>query len=159
MKSAQGFTLIELLITITITTTLATFGFNAYSSAQRRQAIKSATTEITSILDSTHKLALVGTRPSDCLGPFQGYQLAFTADSNIITTTPLCETVDGATTTHTINNIAFSATQSFSYRPLVGGVDLGGATTLDLEYLDTNSQTHQIIIDKSGTYEYEGIIE
>jgi len=140
MKSAQGFTLIELLITITITTTLATFGFNAYSSAQR-------------------KLALVGTRPSDCLGPFQGYQLAFTADSNIITTTPLCETVDGATTTHTINNIAFSATQSFSYRPLVGGVDLGGATTLDLEYLDTNSQTHQIIIDKSGTYEYEGIIE
>lgn len=158
-KSARGFTLIELLITITIATTLATFGFSAYSKAQRKQLIITATTNITSLLDSTRKLSLVGTRPLTCTGAFLGYQLASTISENTLSITPLCTTTSGDTVVHTIDNITFASSESVIYRPLVGGVDLAGSTTLNLEYLDDNAATHRIVISESGNYHYEGIVE
>lgn len=158
LSQSNGFTLIELLISITMISVLVTFGFSAYSKSQQRQIVKTATDSLISILESTHKRALIGNRPSDCTGPFQGYQVVTIISTGNLEITPLCDTPD-MTITETVPNLTFTSSQSFVYKPLTGGLDLGGSTTLDLDYQSTDNLTHRLTLSSAGNMDNIGVVQ
>jgi len=157
MSYRAGYTLIELLIITTITGILVTFGTSAYSSAQKRQTVKAVSDALLTSLERTQKLSLVGDK--DCSGEFTGYQVAYSSGGNTLTTTAICTGNSGANQVDTINNATFASSGTITFRPLGAGVNLGGATSRNLDFsVNNDSSTYRISVNESGTIHYVGKI-
>lgn len=158
-STRPGYTLIELLISISIMTLLVVSGTSAYYRSQQRHATRAETDELISILENTQKQANIGTRSNSCTGEFLGYQVVITTDSSSINITPRCQIASDPTTTTTFSYLTFSSDYSLTFLPLAYGINLGPNTSsLNLEYSDNLSNTHQILLNKSGSIEYLGTI-
>lgn len=154
----QGFTLIELLVSIALISILVTAGITAYTRAQQRQVVRASINNLSNTLDEYHQKALVGTRPTNCVGTFRGYRITTAAGSGQLTATPLCQDGNGTPSVETINHLSFSANYSFTFLPLNAGISLGGAS-LNLDYQDDLGGTQRFVLTKSGTIEYQGEVE
>lgn len=152
----NGFTLIELLVAITIISLLVTFGLTAYTKGQQRQLIRGAADSLTNTLERIHQQALVGYRPADCGGAFEGYSVQTYQDTNQLIATSLCLTNDGTPDTYELEHLTFVSDQAFIFLPLTAGIDLGGANTINLDYLDILGNTHRFRLSAGGIIEYLG---
>lgn len=154
-----GFTLIELMVSVTLISLLVSFGISAYTKSQQRQVIRTATAQLADSLDSLHQQALIGKRPDTCTGAFQGYLVETDPNTNQFTATAQCALTNSAEETITINNLTFVNNDIFTFAPLTGGIDMGGATNLNLDYLDVEGTTHRFILSRGGSIEYLGALE
>lgn len=154
-----GFTLIELLVTISLSSIMVVAGISAYSKGEQRQLARTATNTLLGVLESTHQNSLVGNRPPDCLGTFQGYLVETFSATDTITITSTCDTVNGSPATHHIPHLTFTNSTSFTFKPLATGVDLGSSTSLNLDYLNADNSTYRFTINNVGKIESLGVIE
>lgn len=152
-----GFTLIELLVAISLVTVLVTAGISAYTTSQNRVLVRAARDQLVNILNSIHQDSLIGNRPADCSGPFEGYLVTVSAGSGLLTATPLCSLTNGTPANYELSNLTFANSQSFTFLPLVAGIDLGG-DTLNLDYRDFQNNLHRFLLSRSGTIEYLGLL-
>lgn len=152
LSLSTGYTLVELLIIISITAILVVLGSSGYSKNQERQIALSAKELIMSVLQEAQTQASIG--ENDCNGVFQGVEVALATST--ITKTPKCTGGNGTSKATTIPNTTFSASYALTFLPLGNGVDLGGGSSLDLNYT-VSSLDYQINISSPGTIIYNGI--
>ncbi len=156
MKPA--YTLIELMVVVALSAILVGFGLTSYRKAQNRQIGQAAAEQIISILQENQKIANVGKRDeTKCLGPYLGQQITFTTSSNLLRVQGLCQAGDDDELTLTIPGITFTTTATLIFKPLSGGVDLGGADLLNINFTSSSGLVHQLRVSNPGTIEYQGI--
>ncbi|MFH1244696.1 MAG: prepilin-type N-terminal cleavage/methylation domain-containing protein [bacterium] len=156
MKPA--YTLIELMVVISLTAILVGFGLTSYRKAQTRQIGQAATEQIMSILQENQKIANVGKRDdTKCLGPYLGQKITITTASNLLIIQGLCQNNNDDETTIAIPGITFTTSSTLIFKPLSGGVDLGGENLLNLDFVSSSSLAHRLQIKTPGTIEYLGI--
>jgi len=146
-----GYTLIELLITISITGILIVFGLSGYSKNQERQIALSAKESIIAILQEAQTQATIG--ENDCSGIFQGVRVTLT--NSTVTKTPVCAGGDGTAKETIIPSVTFSNSYSLIFLPLGNGVNLGGASSLNIDY-SVDDLSYQININSPGVITYNG---
>jgi len=150
----RGYTLIELLITISITTILITFGMSAYRKSSDLQTVKSQTETILIALTSAQKAATTG--KTDCTSRYIGEQVQVSAGSSTITTTSICSTDQGAPRIISLIDLTFTQDAALLFKPLNQGIDLGGSSTLNLDYQNSQNEVYRIEISQSGTIRSAG---
>lgn len=153
----HGYTLIELLITVSLTAMLITFGISSYRIAADRQAIKSETELILTILTQAQKAATSG--KTDCSGPYLGEKVEVNVGSPDLRVQSICSyNPQGEVRTQSLKNFRFTGNHNIIFRPLNQGIDVGdGSNLLNLEYTnDTN--TYRIEISRSGSIKALGAI-
>lgn len=156
MKPA--YTLIELMVIVALSAILVGFGLTSYRKAQNRQIGQVAAEQIISILQENQKIANVGKRDdTKCLGPYLGQEITLTTSSNLLRVQGLCQDEDDDETIITIPDITFATTATIIFKPLSGGVDLGGADLLDINFTSSSGLVHQLRVSNPGTIEYLGI--
>lgn len=153
-----AYTLIELLIIISITGLLITFGASGYSAAARRQAVKSASETILSVLQDAQKNAIVGKKT--CADALIGYEVIYTNGSSALSVTDRCQGGGGATKVIAIDKIVFVGGDTIIFHPLGQGISFSGggsSTNLVFRHLD-DGHNYQFTLDRTGTINYLGQI-
>lgn len=147
-----GYTLIEFLIIIAITSLLVLTGFSGYTKSQEKQLALSAKETIITVLQEAQTQASIG--QNDCDGIFRGINI--TLNNSTISKTPICENNNGTATQTIIPTLTFSDSYTLTFLPLGNGVDLGGVTSLDINYV-VNSINYQVNVSAPGIIMYNGI--
>jgi type II secretory pathway pseudopilin PulG len=160
LKQKKGYTIVELMITVTIVIVLVSFGFSAYTNAQERQAGQAAAERIMGILKENQQAAAIGKKDNTkCIDGFLGQQVTIMATSNRITTQGLCTEGNDDLIELTISGITFEngTSQVILFKPLSGGVDLGGPSELFINFTGISELSYRIRLTTAGTIEYQGI--
>lgn len=153
-----GYTLIELLFVIALTSILVGFGISSYRRAQVRQIGSNASEQILSHLLAQQKTSNIGNHDAgECLGPYLGQAVTFTANSNQITTQAICRDSNASPATTTIDGIIFTSDHTVTFKPGNGGTDLDSSDPLNLDFTSTGNLTHRLQLTQSGTITYLGI--
>lgn len=151
----KGFTIIELLIVMSIIAVLIALGISAYSQGRDRQSGKAAGERIMSILSDNQKKANIGDK--NCVGRFKGQKVTFTPP-NIIQEQSLCTTSDENPLPPQIiiDGITSLSSQSFTFKPISSGIDMGASSTTTLNYTSSTGRVYSIRVNNTGTFEYLG---
>lgn len=151
----KGFTLIELLVSITIIGILLSLGISAYAKARDRQEIRAMGETILLTLKEAQKAAIVGDK--DCNKGLNYIQVSFTADDDFITTQTFCTQDPGTPNITQIENMTFQTSGTIKFKPLNGGMDLGGPNEIDIDFSSDNSNLkHRIKVQTPGSITYYG---
>jgi Tfp pilus assembly protein FimT len=154
-KQPAGFTLVELLIISAITAILVVAGLSAYRQASDRQTLNNSAELILSTFQSVQKRAQISDK--QCDGIYLGERVEAGSGGSTLTTSSLCQGNTVTLETITIPNITFNSASTIIFRPLSGGVDLGGGTSLTLVVTASTNVTASFLLTQSGTIEYLGI--
>jgi len=152
-KYLPGFTLVELLIISAITAILVVAGLSAYRQAADRQTVNNSAELIMSTFQSAQKRAQISDK--QCDGIYLGERVV--VSTNTLVTSSLCDGDTVTLETITIPNVTSITSATIIFRPLSGGVDLGGGTSLTLVVTSSTGATASFLLTQSGTIEYLGI--
>ncbi len=153
----HGYTLIELMVVVSLTAILTGFGISSYRKAQNRQLGSSAAEQILSLLSQQQKISQVGKIDSACTGIYQGQLVTLSLSGNTITTTQICSGNDGTPTIQEFSNITFDQSLTFTFKYGGAGIDLGGATTSNLDFSTPSGLTYRIVLTSAGSITNQGI--
>jgi prepilin-type N-terminal cleavage/methylation domain-containing protein len=152
----KGFTLIELMVSITIVGILIGFGISAYGKSQSRQIDQAAGEHIVSLLEEQQKLASIG--KYDCAGKYSGQQVILSTSPATIKTRSTCEGgLLGTQTSTAIDGLTTLTAATIVFNPLTRGINLGGPTSLNINYTSTSGLSYRIALTSSGTIDNMGI--
>jgi len=161
----NGFTLIELIISVAVTAILFTFGLSAYVKSRDRQEIRAIGETIEKTLRETQKDATIGKK--DCENILIEYLFTFennaSNDAIELSKQARCTSSSGQSTTTIIENAILpdiSTPLVIKFKPLNGGIDIGGTNELDIDFQSTKSEVkHRISIEAPGSIQYKGRVE
>lgn len=152
-----GYTLIELMVVISLTSILVGFGLTSYRKAHNRGIGQAAAEQIMSLLYESQKTANVGKRDHiKCLGPYLGMQIILTPP-NLVITRGLCRDNDDDSVSIQIPGIVAITSATILFKPLSGGIDLGGSDSLLIDLTSSANLTHRLKISQPGNIEYLGV--
>ncbi|MFH2019729.1 MAG: hypothetical protein ABII80_03900 [bacterium] len=154
LRSPGGYTLVELMIITSVIAVLVIFGLSAYTKGKEREQALAVKETILSVIQGAQKRATVG--DADCTGLYQGENITTTSGSSSITTTSICQYSSGTPQITSLPNTIFSDSLSITFLPLGKGIDLGGSTSLDLNYQINTNSNYQINITAPGVFTYNG---
>lgn len=154
-----AYTLVELLIIVSISGLLIALGTSAYSSAAKRQAIKTAAETIMSVMQTAQKNTLIGQK--SCIGSFIGTEISYTAGSSNLTSLDKCEGNNGTLQTTAIPQITFVTGNTILFRPLGEGTTFGSggdSASVTFRHQNDANNNYQITVSKSGIIKFVGTL-
>lgn len=118
----KGYTMIELLIILSVSGLLILLGTSSYRKAQERQTMKADQESILELLQKAQKQAVIGQK--DCSGSLLGIEISFSAGSQNITKTAICQSGSGSPEVKRMEITSASSSLTFRYRPLDGSTNI-----------------------------------